>query len=84
MNANAASFMNPALRETGKLYDDDRDRNKHLAYIVAIAQDGQRDISEVAACYEPILAHLRTQARVHDYLNIFVAKQVLAQLKTRQ
>lgn len=84
MGVNAANFMNAALREHATLYADDRDRNKHRAYIAAIAQEEHKAFSEVADCYEHILANLRGQARVHDYLNIFVAKRVLELLKARQ
>ena len=81
MGPDAASFMDGALRESATLYENDRDRVKHLAYIAAIAQEEQKEISEVADCYEHILGNLRSHARVHDYLNIFVAKRVLELLK---
>lgn len=84
MGAIAANFMNAALQEGATLYDDDRDRNKHMAYITAIAQEEHIEISKVTGCYEHILGNLRGQARVHDYLNIFVAKRVLELLKRSQ
>jgi hypothetical protein len=57
MGVNAANFMNAALREHATLYADDRDRNKHRAYIAAIAQEEHKAFSEVADCYEQILAN---------------------------
>ncbi|MET0963196.1 MAG: DUF3562 domain-containing protein [Noviherbaspirillum sp.] len=52
-----------------------------MAYIAAIAQERHKAIPEVADCYERILGDLRHQARVHDYLNVFVAKRVMELLK---
>ena len=62
------------------LYDDDADRKKHMAYMTSIAEEKHRDITDVVPYYEHILFDLRGQARVHDYLNVFVAKKVLEQL----
>lgn len=66
------------------LYADAKERTKHMAYITAIAQEKHKAIPEVADCYERILIDMRHQARVHDYLNVFVAKRVIELLKGSQ
>jgi hypothetical protein len=81
MGTDAYAFRKTPSNDAAAPYLDEADRKKHLAYIVSIAEEKQKDIAEVAPCYERILHELRGQARVQDYLNVFVAKQVLAQLK---
>jgi hypothetical protein len=71
----------PTLPERATLYANENDRLRHLAYIAAIAQENHRPIPEIADCYERILSDLQRHARVHDYLNVFVAKKVFEQLK---
>jgi len=71
------------LPNRANLYADEKDRLKHLAYIASIAQEQHRPIPEIADCYERILGDLRQNARVHDYLNVFVAKKVFEHLKQR-
>lgn len=82
VNGMNQSETNPT-RHAG-LYADATDRTKHMAYITAIAQEKHKAIPEVADCYERILIDLRHQARVHDYLNVFVAKRVMELLKGSQ
>lgn len=84
MRTDAPEYKNFPSQDSAQLYEDEADRRKHLAYITSIANDKHRDISEVAPFYENILCDLRSQARVHDYLNVFVAKKVVEQLKTFQ
>lgn len=84
MGANAAGLTEAGMQQQeAALYADDSDRKRHRAHIAAIAQEEQKDIAEVSDCYEHILHDLRSQARVHDFLNIFVAKRVLERLKAR-
>jgi hypothetical protein len=68
--------------DSSSLYDDEADRNKHMAYMTSIAAEKQKDIAEVTPFYERILSDLRGQAKVHDFLNIFVAKRVTEHLKS--
>lgn len=82
MSTGASNYTNSASRNLTQLYDDEADRKRHMAYMTSIAEEKQKDISEVVPFYEHILSDLRGQARVHDYLNIFVAKRVLEQLKS--
>lgn len=84
MDTGASNHSNFSSRNPAQLYDDEADRKKHMAYMTSIADEKHRDISEVVPFYENILSDLRSQARVHDFLNIFVAKRVLEQLKGYQ
>lgn len=81
MNTSASDERNFRPQDAAQLYDDEADRKKHLAYMASIAAERHRDISEVAPFYEQVLRDLRNQAHVHDYLNVFVAKKVIEQLK---
>jgi len=60
------------------------DRSKHQAYILAIAQEKGRSISEIADHYEHILGDLQQRAYVRDYLNVFVAKKVFELLRQQE
>lgn len=82
MSTGASNHTNFSSRNLTQLYDDEADRKKHMAYMTSIAEEKHKDISEVVPFYEHILSDLRGQALVHDYLNIFVAKRVLEQLKS--
>ena len=62
-------------------YSDDSERVFHLAEITAIAHDNQWPIAEVASCYERILSDLKQRALVQDFLYVFVAKKVAAELR---
>ena len=81
MKTDASEYKSFPSLDSTQLYDDEADRKKHMAYIASIATEKHRDISEVAPFYEHVLYDLRSQARVHDYLNVFVAKKVAEQLK---
>lgn len=84
MRTDASEHSNFPFQDAAQLYDDEADRKKHMAYITSIAAEKHRDISEVVPFYEHVLYDLRSQARVHDYLNVFVAKKVVEQLKAFQ
>lgn len=81
MKAEAANYKNLQAPDFGQLYDNEADRKKHMAYMASIAAEKHRDISEVLSVYEEVLCDLRSRARVHDYLNVFVAKKVIEQLR---
>ncbi len=72
-----------ALRQQVRPYANDSERAFHLAEIAGIAHDNGWPIPEVAQCYERILAELKRRARVQDYLYVFVAKRVTAELRDR-
>lgn len=81
MRTDALDDRNALPRGVAALYENEADRKKHMAYIASIAAEKHRDISEVVPFYEQVLCDLRSQARVHDYLSVFVAKKVVEQLK---
>ena len=63
------------------LYLNDSDRKKHRGNIVSIANEKGCPVTDVTECYERILSELKQRARVPDYVDVFVARKVLAQLK---
>lgn len=81
MKADASNHGTFPSSDPAQLYDDEKDRKKHIAYMTSIAAEEHRDISEVAPFYEQVLYDLRGCARVHDYLNVFVAKRVIERLR---
>lgn len=81
MGTDASNFSNSQSQNSPWIYDDEADRKKHMAYMTSIAEEKHKDLLEVASFYENILVDLKGQARVHDFLNIFVAKKVLEKLK---
>ena len=84
MDVNSIKQTGTSRPAHAALYADAMERTKHMAYIAAIAQERHKAIPEVADCYERILTDLRHQARVHDFLNVFVAKRVMELLKAPQ
>lgn len=62
-------------------YSDAEDRLKHLLYIQHLAQEMNRPVQEVTRLYENVLMHLRVDAKVQDFLPIFVAKRVKDRFK---
>lgn len=45
-----------------------------MVCMTLIAAEGHKDISEAAAFLEQVLPDLRGRERVHEYLDVFVAK----------
>ena len=84
MNTNAPDYRDLPLQAAAQLYANDADRKNHMAYMASIAAERHKDISEVVPFYENVLGDLRGQARVHDFLSIFVAKKVVEQLNRLQ
>ena len=81
---NTSTLPDSPYAEHAGLYADDMDRSKHHAYILAIAQEKGRSISEIADHYEHILSDLQQHAYVRDYLNVFVAKKVFELLRQQE
>ncbi|GAC1405799.1 MAG: hypothetical protein NVSMB6_00970 [Burkholderiaceae bacterium] len=74
----------PAPRATpGELapYDDANDRLRHLHYIERLAQETDYPTTLIEPIYEQMLARLKTNATIHDYLPILVTKSVKTALK---
>lgn len=65
------------------VYQDHADRMKHTALIHEISKEEQLPLERVAACYESTLQDLRNQARVQDFLDVFVARRVRERFRER-
>jgi hypothetical protein len=57
-------------------YEDEADRQRHRRFIEATAEELQRSVEEVEQFYEEALVAMAENARVRDYLPIFVSKNV--------
>jgi hypothetical protein len=64
-------------------YSDANDRLRHLQYIKHISNITRQPVEEVTLLYEQVLTHLRSNARVQDFLPIFVSKRVTARIRQR-
>jgi hypothetical protein len=73
-NAHPDSTIPWPYRES--LYADESDRKRHAGSMRAVANDVERPVDEIAQVYESVLEHLKTQARIEDYLPILVSKKV--------
>jgi hypothetical protein len=62
-------------------YSGRGDRLKHLHHIKDIAEEMNTSVQEVTAVYENVLMRLKLNAKVHDFLPIFVARKVKDRLK---
>ncbi|MDB5764886.1 MAG: hypothetical protein JWQ21_3881 [Herminiimonas sp.] len=63
------------------VYDDPGEKTRHLHNIERLAEDVHRSVHEIAPLYEEVLAQLKRQAAIHDYLPILVSKNVKHFLK---
>ena len=63
------------------LYQNENDRSRHLHTMARLAEEIACPIDLIEPLYEQLLAHLKQQATVHDYLPILVAKSVRHALK---
>lgn len=76
MNTSALSPWLAAKPFQPELYSDANDQVKHSRHIERLAKEIDRPVQEVAPLYEDVLAHMKLNARVPDYLPIFVSKKV--------
>lgn len=58
------------------LYADAKDRSRHQCNIEQLAQENDYPAQLIEPIYESLLARLRSNATVQDYLPILVAKGV--------
>ncbi len=63
------------------LYRNASDQGKHKNVIERLAVELGRSVPDVAPLYEEVLAGMRNQARIQDYLPILVPKRVRKLLK---
>ncbi|MBC7513489.1 MAG: DUF3562 domain-containing protein [Herminiimonas sp.] len=72
--------VNPVSRQA-PLYQDENDRSRHLHNMTRLAEEIAYPVHLIEPLYEKLLARLKLQATVHDYLPILVAKNVRHVLK---
>lgn len=72
--------VDPVARQT-PLYEDENDRSRHQHNMVRLAEEVACPVNLIEPIYEKMLARLKLQATVHDYLPILVAKNVRHELK---
>ena len=72
--------VDPVLRPES-LYQDENDRSRHLHNMARLAEEIACPVHLIEPLYEQMLARLKLQATVHDYLPILVAKNVRHALK---
>ncbi|MEN3294475.1 MAG: hypothetical protein V7642_3728 [Burkholderiales bacterium] len=77
-------LLHPAAIRRRRPYSGRGEHLKHLLCIRDIAQETNRSEQEVATVYENVLMDLKLNARVHDFLPIFVAKKVKDRLRNAQ
>jgi hypothetical protein len=71
----------PVQQDNSDLLDDDiyangNDKQLHLRAVLAIADEIDRPIEEIADLYEDVLKHMQARASISDYLPILVSKRV--------
>lgn len=71
----------PSFSPPPTLYADASDRLSHAHNIERLAQEIDYPVQVIEPIYEETLARLKTNARIHDYLPILVAKGVRQALK---
>lgn len=59
------------------LYADEAERTQHIGHIISIARGKQQSVTKVTVWYERILAKLKPQANVPDYLGALVTRKVI-------
>ncbi|MBK4738772.1 DUF3562 domain-containing protein [Noviherbaspirillum pedocola] len=64
-------------------FRDDADRKRHLVAIAELAEEMRLPVEQVCSCYEAVLTEMRKEARIEDFLDIFVARRVREQLRIR-
>lgn len=65
-------------------YDDMPERLRHWQHISSLAQEMQLSIGAVKLLYENALMHLKPNAKVQNFLPIFVSKQLKLPRRVRQ
>ena len=76
----AHAAVDPVLRQV-PLYQDENDRSRHLHNMARLVEEIAYPMHLIEPLYEKLLARLKSQATVHDYLPILVAKNVRHALK---
>lgn len=62
-------------------YRDDKDRDRHHTIVESLAAETGRSFDDIIRRYEAVLSDLGHDARIKDFLPIFVAKRVKEQCR---
>lgn len=76
-----AHTASDGIAQAAPLYQDENDRSRHLHNMARLAEEIAYPVHLLEPLYEQLLARLKVQATVHDYLPILVAKNVRHALK---
>lgn len=63
------------------VFRDDADRKRQLVAIAELSEEMDLPLEQVRSCYEAVLTEMRREARIEDFLDIFVARRVREQLR---
>jgi len=77
----SSALQLPVPLSVPSLYVDAKDRSRHQHNIEQLAQENDYPAQLIEPIYEQLLARLRSNATVQDYLPILVAKGVRNALK---
>lgn len=82
MKKHAHGYMPPLRRSTviavlsKPLYDDMPDQMRHWQYIRSLADEMHQPVPVVKLLYENTLMHLKLNAKVQNFLPIFISKRL--------
>ena len=79
-HTSAHTAVDPVSRQV-PLYQDENDRSRHQHNMARLVEEIAYPMHLIEPLYEKLLARLKLQATVHDYLPILVAKNVRHALK---
>jgi len=66
------AMLNPSYSP----YSSSEEKSRHSHIIGKLANEVSRSVDEIEPLYEDILAHLKDQASIQDYLPILVSRRV--------
>jgi len=64
-----------------QIYESQEERDQHEHAMEALAEELHREVGEVQQVYERALLDLKSDAKVKDYLVLFVARRTRALLQ---
>lgn len=73
---NVDEVSNLTAQQHADAFRDDSDRNRHMVAIAELSEEMHLPFEQVCPCYEAVLTEMRREARIEDFLDIFVARRV--------
>lgn len=67
-----------------EIYESQAEQDQHEHAMEALAEEMHRDVEEVQEVYERAYLALKVEARIKDYLPLFVARRTRAVLQQRR